>query len=294
MPKKNQYKKENREMTFPYTSGLFRKDMTIDEMRYLVAELTEEEKKSPFAELYYERIPDKTPEQEAAYLAPLAQNQMYMPCESGKIMIEHQDQYPSNGYGCLDNGVGYAAIRIDQKGVNDQMIREFREGFSIDPERRDVFYKNWYPGKHVRHFEDGVLEDFGYGMMVLEMDWDIYNLSHAGISREYIEEKAPDAIAFMLCGGTGYMLWAPERTQGSVMIAYTKETENGRELYNHFWVGVKPGPDGTVIVEPAGDKKEVEGMMRHQYNHCVTEYNRQLRQMKEFWNKNHPDKRVEI
>lgn len=293
MSKKNQYKK-NRELTFPYTSGLMRSDMTLEEMRYLVAELTEEEKNSPYAELFYERFPDKTEEQEAAYKKPLSEDQMYMPCECGKIMIEHPDDYPSLGYGCMENGVGYAAIRIDQIGVTDQMIKEYREQFSIDPVHKDIFYKNWCPGRHVRHFEDGVIEDFGYGMMVMEMNWDIYTLSHAGISKEYIDEKDPNAIAFMLCGGSGFMLWAPEKTQHSVMVSYTTEVENGRKLYIHFWIGIKPGPDGTVSLCPAGDKKEVEGLMRHQYNHCVTEYSRQLKQMKEFWNQNHPDQKVEI
>ena len=293
MAKKNQYKKAGREMTFPYTSGLLRKDMTLEQMRYLVTELTEEEKKSPFAELYYERFPEKTAEQEAAYTAPLSQDQMYMPCDCGKIMIEHQEDYPSLGYGCMENGVGYATIRIDQDGVTDEMIREYRDHYSIDPKHRDIFYKNWCPGKHVRHFEDGVLEDFGYGMMVLEMDWDIYSLQHAGITKEYLEEKDPNAIAFMLCGGEGFMLWAPERTQHSVMVSYTTDTGIGRKVFIHFWVGVKPGPDGTVIIEPAGTKGEVEGMMRHQYNHCVTEYSRQLKQMKEFWNQNHPDQKIE-
>lgn len=294
MIKNTQYS-AGREMTIPFSSGIFMKDMTLNEMRYLEADLTEEERKSPYASIFYEPLPVKTPEQEAAFKAPLRQDQMYMPCDSGKIMIEHQNEYPTLGYGCMDNGVGYSAIRIDQFGVNDQMIKEYREQFSHDTENVDIFYKNWCPGRHIRHFEDGVIEDFGYGPVVLKMDWFVYSLEHAGISEEYIKEKDPKAINFVLGGGSGYLLWAPEKVQESVMITYTREVENGRQVFIHFWIGVKPGPDGTTIVCPySDDKGEIEAMMRYQYSHCVTEYTRQLKHMKEFWNQNHPDRKVEV
>ena len=293
MSKKSQYEKE-REFTSPYTCGLNRADMTLTEMRSLVAELTEKEKQSPYAEFYYDRMREKTPEQQAAYEKPLEQAQMYMPCDCGKIMIEHQSDYPSLGYGVLDNGVGYAAIRIDQTDVNDDMIREYREKYCHDVNNRDLFYKVWYPGKHIRHFEDGIIEDFGYGMMVLEMNREIYTLAHAGITKEYIEEKDPHALNFLLVGGGGYMLWAPEITQQSLMVQYTRETESGRVLYVHFWLGLTPNADGTVTPKPIGDKEEVLIKMRHQYNHCVTEYNHELKHMKEFWNMNHPDRRVPV
>ena len=140
MSKKCQYEKK-REFTSPYTCGLYKDEMTLDQMRELVTELTEEEKKSPYANIYYEFLDEKTPEQKAAYAAPLKPEQMFMPADCGKIMIEHRGEYPEYGYGVLENGVGYAAIRVDQTDVNDDMIREYREYYAHDTQNRDIFYK---------------------------------------------------------------------------------------------------------------------------------------------------------
>ena len=131
-------------------------------------------------------------------------------------------------------------------------------------------------------------------MMVLDMDMEAYTLEHAGITKEYIEEKDPDALNFLLIGGGSYMLWAPDIKQPSLMVQYTREVENGRVLYVHFWTGIVPDENGTCSVVPIGSRKEVEIKMRHQFNHCVSEYYRELRHMKEFWNENHPDRKVAV
>lgn len=291
--KKCQYEKD-REFTSPFDCGFSKNEMSLNEMRALTAGLTEEEKSSPYAAIFYERPDEKTAEQKAAYAAPLEEARMYMPAESGRIMIEQIEGYPDMGYGVMENGVGYAAIRVDQTDVNDDMIREYREYYAHDEKNRDIFYKTWYPGMHVRHFDDAVIENFGYGAMLLDMDRELYGLKHAGITKEYIDEKDPGALNFLLIGGGGFMLWAPQIQQQSLMIQYTREHEKGRTLQIRFWIGIKPGEDGACIPVPAGTKEEIEIKMRCQFNHCVTEYARELKHMKEFWNKNHPDLKVEI
>lgn len=291
MFEKIQYAKR-REFNAPRTCGMDMDEMTLSEMRNLVSELTDEEKKSPFAKWYYDPMQEKTDEQKAAYETPLREEQMFMPEAAGRIILEHDERYPDNGYGIMDNGVGYAAIRIDQTGITDEMIREYRENFANEPDLPDLYYKIWFPGRHIRHFNDGVIEDFGYGAMVLKMDLDRYGLKHLGLTREYIEENTPDVLSMMMLGGSEYMLWAPERTQQSVMMKCIRETADGRVIYVRFWNGLVPNEDGTCTAVPSGTRAEVETKMRCQFNHCLSEYYHELKHVKDFWNLNHPDRKV--
>ena len=153
-----------RELTRPYTSGLYKKDLSFDEMKNLNSQITEDEKGSLFAKYYYEPMAELQLQMKAAVKAgALKPEQMYMPPQAGPILQSGSKGYPLNGYGVLENGVGYASMVIHQDGITDEMIRNYRDNFavSLDPKIRTLFYKTWFPGKHLIHFEDAIIEDFG-------------------------------------------------------------------------------------------------------------------------------------
>lgn len=274
----------NRELTRPYTSGLNKSDMTLDEIRALTPALTYEEAQAPFAEYYYEDPVKLAPEMLEAAKSPLSSDQCYMPMESGRIMLTHDSRYPVNGFGVLENGVGYASMVIRQYGITDEMIRYYRENFAVNEECRNLFYKLWCPRYHIIHFNDAIVEDFGWGFQLQDMNWELFNMEHHfGIRREEISELDPRCIAIMAPGGTCMDIMHPEQKEETCMIQYLTENEKGRELWIHYWVGIALKPDGSYEICPRADHDTMESHMRHMMLHAMTECSNEVRHIKAFW-----------
>ncbi len=276
-----------REITHPYTSGLFQKDLTLKEMTELSADLTEEEKKSPFARYFYEPMAELQPQmKEAAERGPLKENEMYMPDQAGPILLNGSTEYPMNGYGVMENGVGYAAILAHQYGITDEMIAAYRDHFAVteDMKQRTLFYKTWYPGKHLIHFEDAIIEDFGWGFCLQNMDWSIFNMEkHFGVKREDLLKIDPNCIAVMGLGGECFAINNPEDRTDTLMLQYITETEKGRELSIHYFYGVKVTPDGKMEICPNVGKEELTGRMKGMMLHAMYECCNEIKHIKEFW-----------
>lgn len=278
-----------REMTHPFTSGLHMADLSDAQLRAMPVQLTPEEERSPFAHHYYEPMAQLQPEHTAALeRGPLSPEQCYMPEQAGAILLGSPGDYPENGYGVLDNGVGYGAILIRQVGVTDEMIRKYRDEFAQDAytkeHARNLFYKVWFPGAHLIHFEDGVVEDFGWGMMRLEMGWENFRLAHLGLSAQQIPEQDPDCICVLGLGGAGWEIARPEAGQRQMcMVQHTRVTDWGRELRVRYWNGLRLNPDGTVDIVPGPEPAQTLEEMRLMVQHCMREYCNELRLMKEFW-----------
>ncbi len=281
-----------REMTHPFTSGMHMADLSDAQLCAMTAQLTPEEARSPFADHYFESMAPLQPEHTAALeQGPLLPELCYMPEQAGAVLLDGPDEYPENGYGVLENGVGYGAILIRQAGITDEMIRKYRDEFAQDPytreHARNLFYKVWFPGAHLIHFEDGVVEDFGWGMMRLEMGWDNFCLRHLGVSAQEIPARDPDCICLLGLGGEGWEIARPEDTRHSLcMVQHTRATSWGRELRVRYWNGVRLNPDGTVDVVPGQDRAQTLKEMRLVVAHCMQEYCNELRLMKAFWSAN--------
>ena len=276
-----------REMTRPLTSGLFKGDLTLEQMAALTPELTEKEKTSPFAKYYYEPMAPLQPQMAAAIEAgPLAQDQMYMPNEAGPILLTGSKDYPLNGYGVMDNGVGYSTMVVHQEGITDEMIAAYRDKFAAteDPQVRTLFYKTWYPGMHLIHFEDAIIEDFGWGFCLQDMNWELFNMEkHFGLKHEQLKEIDPELIAVVCVGGECLSINDPEDRTQTCMIQYTRQTDKGRDLCIHYYYGLKITPDGGM--EPCCHVGREEllarmlGMMKHSMYECCNE----VKHIKEFW-----------
>lgn len=276
------------EMTHPYTSGKYMKDYTIEQLRELSPEITPEEKGDPFYKYYSERMADIEPShKEALEYGPLNPKLCYMPEAAGKVLLCGSDIYPENGYGVLDNGVGFACVLIHQTGITDAMIKNYRDHFARTPNRM-LFYKLWYPHMHLIHFEDGIVENWGWGMCRQDMNMDDFCFCHLGICKEDILEMDPDCIGLLGGGGRCVELANPGRKNWPMwMVQHTRLTSWGRELRVRYWNGLDLKKDGSVILEPNPDRSQTLKEMRMMMQHCMQEYCNELKLIHTFWKDTH-------
>lgn len=275
-----------REMTNPYTSGKKMADYSFEQLCQMSPQLTDKEKENPFSKYYDEPMAPLQEGMQEAVDTQLHSNQCYMPQEAGKIMLKNDNTYPVNGYGVLENGVGYSSARIIQDGLTDEMIKYYRENFAVDPDRRNLFYKTWFPGYHLIHFDDGIVENFGWGFVRQDMNWDIFNMEkHLGVRKQDIPKLDPHCIAMIGLGGRCIDIHNPNDVQYTCMVQYTTETEQGRALWVHYWVGVKLSADGTLEVCPTLDGETMAQHMKMMMQHSMYEFCNELKYIKDFWNK---------
>ncbi len=277
-----------REMTHPYTSGKFKRDYTLDEMRQMSAEITEEEKQDFFYKNYYsEKLAELQEDHKRALKnGPLAPEACYLPEKAGEILLSGDSRYAENGYGVMSNGVGFAAVKIDQEGIADEMIKNYREHFA-HTQNRNLFYKIWYPHMHVMHLEDAIIEDWGWGKCFQEMDMEAFHFSQIGISEDEIRKKDPDCLFLIGFGGNTIELDNPKRKPWFMaMVQHTRQTSWGRELRVRYWNGLTFKKDGSTIIQANPDHEQTLREMRMMH-HCQQEYCNELALIKKFWKDTH-------
>lgn len=277
------YFSTGREMTHPYDSGLLFGQLSYEELQNMSPLLTEEEKLSPSARHYYEPMAPLTPEYEAAIAAPpLREDECIMPRDLGTCLLE-KSMAVENGYGILPNGVGYAAVKVEQDAITDDMIRKYREKFAHDGPRT-LFYKLWFPGMHLVHYKNGVCENFGWGFLNLEMKQENFSLRHLGITREDILKRDPNCLFLLGFYGRCWQITHPELPPlYTCMVQHTRETSAGRELRVRFYSGITFEPEGAFKLHVNPDRGQTLSQMKHMMEHCMREYRNELRLMREFW-----------
>lgn len=273
-----------REMTHPRTSGLHFGDLSYEQLRTMSAQLTEEERAARSSDHYYEPMGEISEEyRNAIHGGPMDPAECYMPEQAGEHLLNPAGDQVENGYGVLPNGVGYAAILVRQTGIHEDMIRKYRDEFTWDGPRT-LFYKTWYPGAHLVHYENGVVENFGWGMMNLEMEMENFTLAHLGLSKEEISQRDPNCISLLGFYGRGWEVACPEK--GAIhtcMVQHTRETPEGRELRVRYWSGITFAPNGGLEMNVDPDRLRTRMRMRMMMEHCMREYTNELRLMKQFW-----------
>lgn len=276
-----------REMTRPYTSGLYKKDLSFDDLRNMTPYLTVREMDSPFAKYFYEGMAPLQEEMKEGLNRELSENEMYMPKDAGIILLNGSKGYPLNGYGVMENGVGYATTLTHQVGISDEMIKAYRDEFATykEPDMRFLFYKTWYPGKHLIHMEDAIVENFGWGFCRQDMNWELLRMKeHLGVSHEEIQKNYPDTIALVGLGGELVNIMNPEDKGYTFMVQYTKQTPEGRDLVVHYWSGIHIFDDGTYEVCPNVGRAEMVKRMKGMMEHSMYENCNEIKHIREFWN----------
>ena len=273
-----------REMTKPYTSGKYMADYTLEELRLMSAEITEDEKKDPFFKYYSEEMAPLQPEhKEAIRRGALPAESGFMPKDAAAILLNRDMAYPENGWCVLNNGVGFASYLIHQDGITDEMIANYRNHF-CHTENRLLFYKIWHPHNHMIHFEDGIVENWGWGFCRQDMDFEAMHWSNLGITADDILRRDPDCLSFLAIGGTCIQLDRSDRKPWPmVMLQYIREVTNGRDLRVIYWNGLRGNEDGSIMLQVNQDREETMTEMKHMFLHGTGEYCNELKLIRRFW-----------
>ena len=141
-------------------------------------ELSEEQKKSPYAGFYYDPIEDP-PEEILNCLTGQPMNPEFSLDFDDLVKVFLPDSLPADNGWCLrKDGTGYSVVRTFMPGITEQM-EKWWYGWFPDPGYDYLNYKIWMPGWHESH---GVplIEDVGFGPMEIHsggfMDHRILNL----------------------------------------------------------------------------------------------------------------------
>lgn len=242
--------------------------------------LTEEESRSKYAK-YYRRgaiTPPLNNLKAAARGEMLELSETYRPEEFAKIINSPAREKIRTGYRVLPDGIGFAVVRVKAPGLTDEKMQFFIDHYR--PEG-DLFYKNWYPGIHMRHYSDMAIEDVGCGMEVIQFvkfisgeDLHIY---------DDMPSKDPDFIA--ISGGNGissslyHMGNAPRY---AMSVRYTREISGGRETIMTFWQGLH-WENGKSVRKIPENEAISEAELRGQCQHSIWEVETETKNVLEFW-----------
>lgn len=131
--------------------------------------LTEEQKKCPYADLYYREIaePDMTVMDAYAPDHEMDPSKALMPEDFTKFL--DPDFVPEMGYCVLDNGVGYCCAVVDLPGATMDLF-DYRLKLVFS---EDMGFIVEYPGFHYAHYNGLCVEDSFDGPRALILDRNI-------------------------------------------------------------------------------------------------------------------------
>ena len=130
-------------------------ELSFEEIKALTPELTEEEKQSPFADLYREGNILTERQQKAVDGPPIGVEEAFEPEDYAKHMNRQGYTAVENGYCMLKSGASYSAAILRQVGRTNENMDAYNKGFA--PEGA-LAYKLWCPGYHYYHYSDGAVD----------------------------------------------------------------------------------------------------------------------------------------
>lgn len=252
-----------------------------NELKGMSTALTDEEKKSKYAKYYY--LGPAKPSDEnllaASRIQYLEEEETYMPEKFAEIMNSSAIEKIRTGYRVMDNGVGFAVVRVKGSGVTDEKMQFFLDHFN--PEGPDLFYKIWFPGTHMRHYFDTAVEDVGCGMELVKflevLDGEKLNIPDS------MPGKDEKCIAISGGNGASYPLHQDgAEPHYAIAVRYTRETEDGRETIMTFWQGLQ-WKDGKSVRMIPEDARVPWNAPRAQVQHSIWELTTEMRNVLLFW-----------
>ena len=268
------------EMTQPRTCGKTCKEVSMDELRKLSPYLTKEEEQSPCAKYIYQPMMELAEEHQMALKQPLPDTYCYMPEDAGWRMLDTPYEKFENGYGVLPNGIGFSSVLIRQPGRTDEKVKYFREKFAVEG---NLYYKAWYPGSHLIHFNDGAVENFGWGFTKIEFSPLNFNLDIIRVNEQEIAQKDPHCLRILGAGSVSNGVFDPGEEEYAGMLMYDREVTGGRELRVRYWDGLTFCSDGTIRIKVIHDREEMFRRARLRAEHCMREYSNEQYLMEKFW-----------
>lgn len=219
------------------------------ELYALTCELTDEEKASPYAKYFALGPAYPCPENihRTEYLTPMDPECGFMIEDYAKRMDVPGCNSVKTGYCILPNGVGYGTATTMMPGCTAEIMTHFIENFNPPA---DLYYKAWFPGGHIRHYEDMAVEDVGFGMVQLRfiegLDaakigmpqppmGDTYNIGITGANILCVPLHQPDAKPLHISE-----------------LCYYRLTPEGYEQRVTFWIGMHFKDGKSVLQLPDG------------------------------------------
>lgn len=241
-----------------------------EELKGVRVAMTAEEKKSRYAKYFYRDIVEPAPDLLLACERgrALPDSECFLPEQFAEYMGASKIDRLKSGYCVMENGIGYSAARIVQKGITDEVMQVFLDHFR--PEY-DLFYKLWYPNVHTRHYSDMAIENVGRGLEA------IFFTNYMDAERLGVTEEGMDPQCIGIDGGVCRVEPLHQMGGNSLHVIETcfyREIPEGRETIIHFWHGLTWKDGQFVRMIPEGDRVNIMEV-RALYEHSAWEYTQQ-------------------
>jgi hypothetical protein len=241
------------------------------------AELTDEEKEMPEAAFYsteFAEVPDEVAD--AVSNGPISPDQA-LAFEDINDLAKPGYLEVENGYGILEDGTAYVAVRTDFPDADKEMVHWWFWWHAVE----NVRYKIWYPGAHyaigaedMEQLTDESLiaeerylnnphypvEDVGTGVMSLSIRF--MSPEAFGFDTSTFKDNDVEAV---VCGVVGLRIFN-FTIEHSYLCHLFRKNGDDLELRSRFWLGAKL--ESLFLRKLFINEALALGMMRH----CSGEY----------------------
>lgn len=260
----------------------YSKDLEFAKINAQRFELTDAEKKRPFAKYYYEAMPEPDPQSMAL---------MEKPCDPAKALLPEQLNDLLNpgyldvetGWCILPSGGGFIANKTFYPGATAEMVDWW---FAWHP-LEDLRYRIWYPPQHggIMVSPENRRRLLDESIPMAERNWGVTHHviedTNTGMGHVDIDFMSPRQFGFDMDrwhkpfvatfqGGQGWSsdIVKTERsiTSPAIMCHFFREVDGGLEQRTRFWMGYRFSGGKPEITLPSGvriPEAVVKGLARH-------------------------------
>ena len=244
-------------------------------------EITEEEKKVDYSDLFFKPLPEVDPK--------LVEALGDGPCDPSKItqLKDRNDILKAgyleieNGYAVLPDGTGVVATKVEMPGVTPEMI----DWWFCWHGMKDLRYKIWCPTQHyaIHVHEKDYAHRMDQSLSLKERNWGTTDVVHEdvgfGPQEMYLNFKSPEDYGYdpTLIPNADAIISAvvtdPKTGHGMVTFSHCiRKIPGGIEYRSHYWQGMgfdENGKETVVGTPPGGFQPEV---LRDTALHSFLEY----------------------
>lgn len=263
-------------------------ELSFDEITHLTTDLTPEEKASPYADLYYQPGPLSEEQKRIIDGPPMDVKKAFRPEDYGSYMNIAGDCEVENGYCVLEDGVTYSAAKIVQPGRTNEKMDAYNKEFCLEGA---LAYKIWCPLYHYYSYEDGCIEDFGYGLLNMKNISDssgyarCIDMSLFGIRMDEVEKRDSQCVWISGNYWKNYPVLSDRVSEESIdviIINYLRQVPEGRELRIRLYAGIGI-ENGRLVRKKLPEILAPEEYGRLHMKHLMLEYQNEARLVNQFW-----------
>lgn len=263
-------------------------ELSFGEIKKLTTALTPEEEASLYADLYRQKNPLTEEQKRVIEGPPMDMRDAFEPERYGEHMNVPGLCRVENGYCVLPDGVTWSAARIIQPGRTNEKMDAYNKEFALEGA---LAYKLWCPGYHYYSYEDGCVEDFGYGLLNMKNISDgtgysgCIDIGLFGIKMEEVTKRDP---ACVWISGNYWQLYPvledriAKEPIDIIILNYLREIPEGRELRIRLFGGLAIR-NGTLVRTKMPDLCSREEYARQHMKHLMLEYGNEARLVNQFW-----------